>query len=261
MRLRCAQRCVSRRAGPSRRNECDQRAPLIEATTGGTHTNQACYLTNSTALAIASDRRCRRRADAAGRNLTGNERECRMKTNEACSNSSATEIAGYSYDGAGNETKITGYSEPESSSFTYNNLNQLQAITPPGSSEQSLSHLRSGQADLTAVGPSSLQNSTLGASPASQRLGDELIRTDAWWADGRRAVTRRRKLQPHLRRPGRRGRTPQRHRGTPSNRPLWAIWRGREHHGSLLYPGHRYLPVPRRIPASRWQFGARQHTQ
>ncbi len=62
----------------------------------------------------------------------GNELECRMKTAEACSKSSTTEISGYKYDGAGNETKITEYSEAASTSFAFNNLSQLEGLTPPG---------------------------------------------------------------------------------------------------------------------------------
>ncbi len=45
---------------------------------------------------------------------------------------------GYSYDGAGNETAITGYNDPASTSFSYNNLNQLKGLTPPQSQNRQL---------------------------------------------------------------------------------------------------------------------------
>jgi RHS repeat-associated protein len=93
---------------------------------------------------------------------SGNELECRMKTNEACSKSSSSEISGYKYDGAGNETAITGYADPASTAFSYNNLSQLRALTPPSSSEQSATFLGSGQGNLTGLGSLALQNSALG---------------------------------------------------------------------------------------------------
>jgi len=75
-----------------------------------------------------------------------------MKTNEACSKSNTSEISGYAYDGAGNQTAITGYNDPASTSFSYNNLNQLKSLTPPSSAEQSLTDLGSGQSNLVALG-------------------------------------------------------------------------------------------------------------
>jgi RHS repeat-associated protein len=93
---------------------------------------------------------------------SGNELECRMKVKAACSKSSSSEISGYSYDGAGNETAITGYSDPASTTFSYNNLNQLKDLTPPSSSEQALTYLGSGQSNLTGLGTSTLQNAAMG---------------------------------------------------------------------------------------------------
>jgi RHS repeat-associated protein len=93
---------------------------------------------------------------------TGNELECRMKTNEACSKSSSSEISGYSYDGAGNETAITGYNDPASTTFTYNNLSQLKTLTPPSESAKTTTYLGSGQSNLTGLGTTTLQNSLVG---------------------------------------------------------------------------------------------------
>ncbi len=92
----------------------------------------------------------------------GNELECRMKTAEACSKSNTTEISGYKYDGAGNETAITGYNDPASTSFAFNNLSQLEGLTPPGKAEEKLTYLGSGQGKLTGLGTTTLQNSALG---------------------------------------------------------------------------------------------------
>jgi RHS repeat-associated protein len=102
---------------------------------------------------------------------TGDELECRMKENKACSGSSSSEISGYSYDKAGNETAITGFNDPASTSFAYNNLGQLKSLTPPGSSEQAISYLGSGQDHLTGVGTISLQNSALGLTRQTNEAG------------------------------------------------------------------------------------------
>jgi RHS repeat-associated protein len=102
---------------------------------------------------------------------SGNELECRMKKEGACSKSSSSEISGYSYDGAGDETAITGYSDPASTKFAYNNLDQLQALTPPSSSEQALTYLGTGQSKLTGLGSIALQNSTLGLTKQINESG------------------------------------------------------------------------------------------
>jgi hypothetical protein len=84
---------------------------------------------------------------------SGGDLECRMKTKEACSKSSTTEISGYTYSGAGDETAIMRYNDPASTSFGYNNVKQLEGLTPPGKAEEKLKYLGSGQGKLTASGP------------------------------------------------------------------------------------------------------------
>ena len=101
----------------------------------------------------------------------GNELECRMKTNEACSKSNASEISGYAYDGAGNQTAITGYNDPASTSLSYNNLNQLKSLTPPSSSEENVTDLGSGQSNLVALGTNTLQNSAPGLTKQVNEAG------------------------------------------------------------------------------------------
>jgi RHS repeat-associated protein len=93
---------------------------------------------------------------------SGNELECRMKAKGACSKSSSSELAGYTYDGVGNETAITGYNETGNTSFSYNNLHQLKDITPPSSGEQALTYLTGGQSNLITVGSVDIQNTKLG---------------------------------------------------------------------------------------------------
>ena len=94
----------------------------------------------------------------------GGKFECRMKTNEPCSKSSTSELSEYFYNGAGSETSITGYNDPASTSFSYNNLDQLTGLTPPSSSEQSLGYLGSGQNLLRTIGSIGLYNSALGVT-------------------------------------------------------------------------------------------------
>jgi RHS repeat-associated protein len=101
----------------------------------------------------------------------GNELECRMKAKEVCSKSSSSELAGYSYDGVGNETAITGYSETGNTSFSYDNLQQLKDITPPSSSEQALTYLTGGQGNLITVGAIDLQNTKLGLTAQINESG------------------------------------------------------------------------------------------
>jgi RHS repeat-associated protein len=101
----------------------------------------------------------------------GNELECRMKKAEACTNSSSSELSGYGYDKAGNETAITGYADPASTTFSYNNLSQLKDLTPPSSGEQAVSFLGGGQGIMTALGSLTLQNSALGLTKQSNEAG------------------------------------------------------------------------------------------
>jgi RHS repeat-associated protein len=93
---------------------------------------------------------------------TGNELECSMKAKEACTKSSSSELSGYTYDGQGDETAITGYAETGSTSFSYNNAKQLKDLTPPSTSEQAASYLTDGQSDLIGIGSIELQNTKLG---------------------------------------------------------------------------------------------------
>ena len=94
-----------------------------------------------------------------------------MKTNAACSKSNTSEITGYAYDGAGNQTAITGYNDPASTSFSYNNLSQLKSLTPPSSSEQSVTDLGSGQSNLVGLGSNTLQNSAPGLTKQVNEVG------------------------------------------------------------------------------------------
>lgn len=138
---------------------------LFEATTKGTYPSHYRYEMDGAGNRIAQTVNT---SEAAGGTETffnynaGNELECRMKTAEACSKSSTTEISGYKYDGAGNETAITGYNDPASTSFAFNNLSQLEGLTPPGKAEEKLTYLGSGQGKLTGLGTTTLQNSALG---------------------------------------------------------------------------------------------------
>jgi RHS repeat-associated protein len=72
------------------------------------------------------------------------------------------EISGYTYNDAGEETAITGYNEPASTGFAYNNLKQLEGLTPPEKAEEKLKYLGSGQSTLVGLGTTTLQNSALG---------------------------------------------------------------------------------------------------
>ena len=101
----------------------------------------------------------------------GNELECSMKAKEACSKSSSSELSGYASDGAGNEIAINGYAEPENTSFSYNNLNQLKDLTPPSLSEEALAYLGSGQSNLTGLGSTTVQNSALGITSQTNESG------------------------------------------------------------------------------------------
>jgi RHS repeat-associated protein len=93
----------------------------------------------------------------------GNQLTCRMQGPvKACAEEGAVENAAYAYNGAGDETAITGHHEPENTAFGYNNVNQLEGLTPPGKAEEKLKYLGSGQGKLAGLGTSTLQNSALG---------------------------------------------------------------------------------------------------
>ncbi len=152
---------------------------MLEATTEGTHESRYAY-----ELDGAGNRKSQQVALGAktGGTLSyfdyssGNVLECRMKAHEACSKSSASEISGYSYDGAGNETAITGYNDPASTAFSYNNLNQLKSLTPPcdsGTSGQ-LPWKRTGRPDWPRCGCASEQPSR--PDDADKRSWNELLR-------------------------------------------------------------------------------------
>jgi RHS repeat-associated protein len=156
--------------------EYDALDRLREAKTTGTPASYYAYELDGAGNRTSQDVNISK-AEAKGGEETffeynaGNELECRMKTNEACSKSSSSEISGYAYDGAGNETAITGYNDPASTSFSYNNLNQLKSLTPPSSSEESVTDLGSGQSNLVALGSNTLQNSTPGLTKQVNEAG------------------------------------------------------------------------------------------
>jgi RHS repeat-associated protein len=100
-------------------------------------------------------------------NSKTNELKCRAKLEpgqevETCSETPAGEYAGYTYDGSGDETSIKEYFEPGNTTFSYNNLNQLETLTPPTGGEKTLKYLGAGQSKLTTLGSNTIQNSTLG---------------------------------------------------------------------------------------------------
>jgi len=102
---------------------------------------------------------------------SGNQLLCRMTTTAACSGSSSTEISGYSYDQAGNQLGITGFGDPNSTGFEYNNANQLNNLTPPGSGVRAMSYLGAGQDNLRAIGSTTQQNSQLGTTQVTNGSG------------------------------------------------------------------------------------------
>jgi RHS repeat-associated protein len=157
--------------------EYDSLDRLTEALTTGTNKSYYGYL-----LDAAGDRKSQNvnltgaepgppEDETFYRYNSGNELECRMKIEAACSKSSSSEISGYSYDGAGNETAIVGYADSASTAFSYNNLSQLKALTPPSSSEQAATFLGSGQGNLTGLGSLALQNSALGLTKQINESG------------------------------------------------------------------------------------------
>jgi RHS repeat-associated protein len=90
----------------------------------------------------------------------GNQLNCRVKeVTEKCAEKG--EVDEYHYEAAGNETRSKLEKEPETT-FSYNNVQQLEHLTPPGKAEETLKYLGSGQSNLTALGTKTLQNSALG---------------------------------------------------------------------------------------------------
>ena len=101
---------------------------------------------------------------------SGNQLQCRAtEPGETCPKN-ASEVATYTYNGAGNETKISG-TETGNTTFSYNNLDQLKAVTPPGEAEQAATFLGSGQTLMSGLGTVSLQNSLLGTTKQTNSSG------------------------------------------------------------------------------------------
>lgn len=138
---------------------------LTEATTTGTNKSHYVYKYDGAGNRISEKVNT---SESEGGTETfydynsGNELECTMKAKEACTKSSSSELAGYAYDGQGDETAITGYAETGSTSFSYNNAKQLKDLTPPSTGEQALGYLTNGQSDLIEVGSTYIQNTKLG---------------------------------------------------------------------------------------------------
>ena len=92
-----------------------------------------------------------------------NELECRLNAKETkCPENTTTELSFYKYDKAGELTAITPKHDTTGSTFAYNAAAELTAITPSGEAEQALAYAGPGQADLTGVGSTKLQNSLIG---------------------------------------------------------------------------------------------------
>ncbi len=102
----------------------------------------------------------------------GDQLLCRQTVTGSCTGSNTTELSGYSYDQAGNQTAITGYGDPLTTSFSYNNANQVSSLTPPGGSALSVSYLGTGQGKLVGLGSgTTLQNSDLGVTKQTDSTG------------------------------------------------------------------------------------------
>lgn len=91
-----------------------------------------------------------------------NELECRQTVSGACTGSNTTELSGYEYDHAGEETAIVAKGDTSGTTFAFNAANELASITPSGSGAQALAYGGSGQDDLSALGSTTIQNSLLG---------------------------------------------------------------------------------------------------
>jgi RHS repeat-associated protein len=120
-------------------NRTQQHVNLTEPQKGGPKEEATYYHTNGTGLL-----------------------ECRQTVSGACSGNSSTELSHYKYDKAGEELAITPKADTSGSTFAFNAAKETKAITPAGGSEQALAYGGIGQADLVALGSSTLQNSLLG---------------------------------------------------------------------------------------------------
>jgi RHS repeat-associated protein len=83
----------------------------------------------------------------------------------------SSENASYTYDDAGNEIEIAGHLEAGTTTFAFDNLQQLEALTPPEGSKESLSYLGAGATRLTKLGGTTLENSTLGLTKQTTTAG------------------------------------------------------------------------------------------
>ncbi len=101
----------------------------------------------------------------------GNQLLCRQTVSGSCTANSASELSGYSYDGAGNETAINPFADSSKTLFGYNTANQLTGLTPPGASLQTLKYLGSGQDALVNIGSTAIQNSLLGVTDQADSSG------------------------------------------------------------------------------------------
>jgi len=68
-------------------------------------------------------------------------------------------------------TAITGYSDPATTSFGYNNLSPLQTLKPPSLGEESLTYLGTGESNLTTLGSGAVETSELGTTKQVNESG------------------------------------------------------------------------------------------
>ncbi len=147
---------------------------LTEATTTGTYPSHYVYELDGAGNRLfvkANPTGSTGGTESSYSNNTGNETTCRAIEKNECTKLPTTEISGYSFDGAGNETSITGYNDPASTNFLFNNDNQLEGLTPPSTAEQKLTYNNAGQNSLTGLGTTTLQNSTLGLTKQTNETG------------------------------------------------------------------------------------------
>jgi RHS repeat-associated protein len=91
-----------------------------------------------------------------------NELLCRRKVSGECAESTTTDLSHYEYDKAGELTGIVPEHDTTGGLFIYNAASQLISIDPAGETAKALTYGGAGQDDLTSIGSTELQNSTLG---------------------------------------------------------------------------------------------------
>jgi RHS repeat-associated protein len=102
----------------------------------------------------------------------GNQLECRLTIEHACTKENSTERSAYTYDGAGEQTAITPKGDTTGTTFAYNAASELSTLTPSGESAFSLSYGGTGQGDLITKGSStSIENSLLGITRETNGSG------------------------------------------------------------------------------------------